>query len=89
MSPLDTLLQEAAGWLSDCGMRVPETETALALKVNRTFDGGWEFFVAADPTLDRQAVFEDVRRRFPRDVWDALYPAPDPTPTGDPLPIRG
>lgn len=89
MSPLDTLLQEAAGWLSDCGMRVPETETALALKVNRTFDGGWLGFVQCDPDADVAVIWLLCVRRFGLETANLLFPQPDPTPNGDPLPILG
>jgi len=81
---LDTLLTEARGWLADCGLRVPEDDVHLALKVDREYDGGWEGFVAADGSILPQEIFDEVKSKFPQPVFETLYPAPDPTPTGDP-----
>jgi hypothetical protein len=85
---LDILLTEARGWLADCGMRVPDDTTALLLKVNRSTDGGWPAFVQCDPDASEAAVYAEMELRYPQ-LLEFLYPQPDPTPTGDPLPIRG
>lgn len=85
---LDQLLKEARGWLADCGLRVPEEPTALLLKINREYAGGWPEFVRADPDVIPCGVQAEIDVRYPRLV-EFLYPQPDPTPTGDPLPIRG
>jgi hypothetical protein len=86
---LDTLLTEARGWLADCGSSVPEWDRSVALKVDRNYDGGWPEFVRADPDADEAAVYAEVKDRWGTVALELLYPAPDPTPTGDPLPIRG
>ena len=85
---LDNLLREGRGWLADCGLRVPPQGLDVALKVEREYDGGWPEFVRADPDADEAAAYAAVEERWPH-ALDILYPQGDPTPTGDPLPIRG
>lgn len=89
MKLLDSMIKEGRAWLYDCGSRVPENDIHLVLKVNRDYDGGWPEFVRADPDANQQEVYDEVERRYPGAVLEALYPAGDPTPTGDPGLILG
>lgn len=86
---LDNLIREARGWLADCGLRVPDQDIPVVLKVDREYEGGWPEFVRADPDANERAVYDEIVRRYPVGMTMELYPTPDSTPTGDPGLILG
>lgn len=90
---LDDLLEEARAWLNDCGFLQPgDSDLLVAHLIHTRFVEGWPAFLRADPkcTEDDLAVtWLLMVRKFGLDTANLFFPQPNPTPTGDPLPIRG
>jgi len=90
---LDDLLEAAREWLFDCGLLQPnDSDLLVAHLVHERFDAGWPGFLRAEPkcTEDDLAVaWLLMVRRFGLETAHLFFPQPDPTPSGDPLPILG
>lgn len=75
--PLDLLIREARGWLADCddGLAIETMrETTVIGLVHRYFEGGWQGFVAADPSAQPNTVAAEIGYRYGQQFADMIYP---------------
>lgn len=54
-TPSTAIMAEARGWLADCDLPHRGTDVQVMARVARTYDGGWDGFVAASAELAAEA----------------------------------
>jgi hypothetical protein len=74
--PLPALLSDALSWLSDCDEHLDFsrlTEPQVIMLVHRSFEGGWEGFVASDLGADAAFIKFAIEIHYGAEFMNKVY----------------
>jgi hypothetical protein len=74
--PMPALLSDARVWLADCDERLEFdrlTDPQVIMLVHRSFEGGWEGFVASDLDADAASIKFAVHIKYGAEFMRKVY----------------